>query len=115
MSFIIWKASITEYRIQNQDTKEVQVLENFTAVNCKLRVNLKQYYDAKKLGFANSGNPFDFFAWIEAEAIRPAEVDLTAKVFYNPFKSPFFRDRESGKVKQKAIKIVINQNTLSYE
>lgn len=115
MSFRIWKASITEYRIKNMITNEVKVLTNFTAVGCELKVNLKQYYDAKKIGFVNSGNPFDFFAWIEAEAILPAEVDLVSKVYYNPFKSPFFRDRESGKVKQKVNRIVINQNTLSYE
>ncbi len=115
MSFRIWKASITEYRIKNMITNEVKVMENFTAVGCELKVNLKQYYEAKKVGFVNSGNPFDYFAWIEAVTVAPAEAELPNKVYYNPFKSPFFRDRESGKVKQRTNKIVFNQNTLSYE
>lgn len=110
----IWKASVNEYRVQNTITNEVKVLSNFVALNCEFKVNLKQYHEAKKVSFADSGNPFDYFAWIEAESISGAEVETENKVFYNPFKSPFFKDRQSGKVKHVASKIIINQNLLSY-
>lgn len=115
MNYRIWKASITEYRVQNLETKEVLILSNFVALGCELKVNLKQYYDAKKQCFVNSGNPFDYFAWIEAKEIKPAEADKANKVFYNPFKSPFFRDRESNDIITFSNKITINGNTLSYE
>lgn len=113
--FKVWKASITEYRIKDNLTNEVKVLDKFTLVGCEFKVNLKQYHEAKQINFENSGNPFDFFAWIEADEIKQFEVEPIDKVYYNPFKSPFFRDRESSKVKQFATKVVINQNVLSYE
>lgn len=113
--FKIWKASVTEYRIKDNFTNEVKVLDKFTLVGCEFKVNLKQYHEAKQINFENSGNPFDFFAWIEADTYSKIEEELPKKVFYNPFRSPFFRDRESSKVKQFATKIVINGNTLSYE
>jgi hypothetical protein len=114
MRFKIWKASITEYRIQDTVTGEIKVLENFTAVGCELKVNLNLYNQAEQNCFANSGNPFDYFAWIEAVTIAPAEKEPVKKVFYNPFKSMFFRDRETLEQKHFANKIVFNGNTLSY-
>jgi hypothetical protein len=116
MSYKIWKASIEEYRIKDMATNEVRVLKDFTLLGCKFKVNLKLYNEAKKNNFENSGNPFDFFAWIEAdEVLTIVEPLLNDKVFYNPFKGAFFKDRESGKQTSVVSKLVIKGNTLSYE
>ena len=113
--FIIWKASVTEYRVRNSETNEVQILENFTAVDCEFKVDVKQYELAKKNNFQNSGDANDFFAWIEAVTIARTETALDKKVFYNPFKSCNFVDRVTNDCLTSASKVVIEGNTLSYE
>ena len=116
MKYTIWKASINEYRVQNNFTGEVKVVENFTAVNCEFRVNLNQYESDKLNGFKNSGNPFDYFAWIEAEYIFYVTKELLEKkVFYNPFKCSHFRDRTTNEIITFANEIIVQANTLSYE
>lgn len=112
----VWKASITEYRVQNMTTKEIVVAENLTLTNCRFKVSLRRLREAKAKSFQNSGNPMDYFAWIECDAVKIAKRNLLPnKVFYNPFRGCFFRNRETLKRVSTAKKIIINGNTLSYE
>ena len=114
--YIIWKASINEYRVKDVSTGEVQVLENFTAINCTFWVNIEQYERAKQVSFANSGDDNDYFACIHASNVTIEDhVPLESKVFYNPFKSEWFRDRATEQKILSVKKLVINGNTLSYE
>jgi hypothetical protein len=115
MKYIIWKASITEYRVLNTVTGEMQILDRFTAVNCTFNVNVFKYERAKETSFANSGNPNDYFAWIECQAILPFNNEIAKQnVFYNPFKASTFRDRVTEQTINKANFIEINLNTLAY-
>lgn len=116
MSYKVWKASVTEYRVQNTTTKEIIVAENLTLTNCHLKVSLKRFKEAKINSFQNSGNTTDYFAWIECDNIKINKRNLLPnKVFYNPFKSSFFRNRETLKRITTVKKMIINGNTLSYE
>ncbi len=116
MSYKVWKASITEYRVQNTITKEIVIAENLTLTNCRLKVSLKRFKQAKANSFQNSQDPMDYFAWIECEKVKVNKKNLLPnKVFYNPFKSGFFRNRETLKRVTTAKKMIINGNTLSYE
>lgn len=114
--YVIWKASINEYRVQDISTGKVQVLENFIALNCSFWVNLKQYECSKERNFANSGDENDYFACIHASNITIEDhKPLESKVFYNPFKSEWFRDRATEEKILSVKTLVINGNTLSYE
>lgn len=116
MKYTIWKASINEYRVQNNLTGEVEIMENFIASECYFKVNINQYESDKLKDFKNNGNPFDFFAWIEAERVERLAEDLKEKkVYYNPFKSPQFRDRSTNEVITFAQELIVQGNILSYE
>ena len=116
MSYTIWKASINQFRVQNNFTGEVKVVENFIATDCKFLVNLNQYESDKLNEFKNSGNPFDYFAWIEANEFQEVLRDLKEKkVFYNPFKCSQFRDRSTNEVLRVANLLIVQGNILSYE
>lgn len=111
----VWKASIKEYRVLNTLTGEVQILERFTALNCALKVDINLYNIAKSNNFANSGNENDYFAWIECNEILKFNNEVaTNNVFYNLFKSEFFKDRVSNKTVSNCQFIEINGNTLNY-
>lgn len=115
MKYIIWKASITEYRVLNTITGKMQILDRFTAVNCTLNVNVFKYERAKENNFANSGDPNDYFAWIEASEVLPFNNEVAKNnVFYNPFKASTFRDRATEQTIDRANFIEINLNTLNY-
>ena len=112
----VWKASVDEYRVLNTLTGRVEVLKNFTILGCSFKVDINLYNSALERNFANSGDDNDYFAWIECKRIiRNNKNKLVSKVFYNPFKSSFFRDRTSLEIKSFADKVEINGNTLSYE
>ncbi len=116
MSYKVWKASINEYRVQDMTTKEIVVAEHLTLTNCRLKVSLRRFREAKANSFQNSGDPMDYFAWIECEKVKINKKNLLPnKVFYNPFKNSFFRNRETLRRITTAKKMIINGNTLSYE
>lgn len=112
----VWKAGINSYRILDTSTGETKVADNIVMVGCKLMVNCKGYLKAKVNNFVNSGNPFDYFAWIEADkVVDNKEVVLYPKqVFYNPFKSRFFRNRETNTIIVAAEVITTKGNLLTY-
>lgn len=115
MAYIIWKASITEYRVKNLVTNEVKIMTDLNCTGCKFKVDIERYEVAKSKNFINSGDANDFFAWIEAEYITENDVKLEgSNVFYNPFKHYAFRDRLTLKVKHKANALKIRGNTLTY-
>lgn len=113
--YIIWKASIEEYRVKNTLTNEIKVLKSFTLIDCSFKVDINLYQKAKDNNFVNSGNPNDFFAWIEAKGIKEGGKPLKRNVFYNPFKSAYFKDRSTNERKDFTKRININGNLLSYE
>lgn len=113
----VWKAGINYYRILDTLTGETRVHDNIVMVGCKLMVNCKEYLKAKANNFVNSGNPFDYFAWIEADkVVDNKEVILyPRRVFYNPFKSRFFRNRETNNIIVAAEVITTKGNLLTYK
>lgn len=113
--YLIWKANINDYRVLNTKTNVVEVLTHFTMLNCSFRVDINAYNKAKASNFANSGKENDYFAWIECSKVikhKPKMVKST--VFYNPFKSAYFKLRDSFERTDFAKKIVVNANTLGY-
>lgn len=111
----IWKASITEYRVLDTWTGEVTVMDTFTAVNCTFRTDEIKYDEARNKNFVNSGDPNDYFAWIECTSILPFNNEVAEKrVFYNPFKGNNFNDRETMNPVLSAHYVEIKQNLLSY-
>lgn len=115
MKYIIWKSSINEYRVKNTLTGKVSILENFSLQNCKFKVDINKYNEAESVCFKNSGKPDDYFAWIEAEQII-VKLDSPRNniVFYNPFKSSNFTDRNTGEIVNEASYVVIKGNKLTY-
>lgn len=116
MKYTIWKASIDEYRVQNNFTGEVKVVQDFVATDCRFLVNLNQYESDKLNNFKNSGNPFDYFAWIETNDFQEVSNELKEKkVYYNPFKCSQFRDRSTNEILKTASLLIVQKNILSYE
>ena len=112
----IWKKSIQEYRVADQNGNIVYEGKNILAKNPKFIVDGDGYLKAKKRNFANTDNPFDYFAYIECEdfTINPSApvVGYNKNIFFNPFKAPFFQERRTGREILEAISCFINGNRL---
>lgn len=112
----IWKASIDTYRVLDTMTGQTRTTENLVAVGCDLLVSCKAYLQAKANNFANSGRADDYFAWIAADKVvdNKERVLYPKRVFYNPFKSRFFRNRETNQIILSAKIITTKGNLLTY-
>ena len=104
MSYKIYKASIDTYRVMESSTGVLVAndVKNLVLTNVTARVDLMKYFDAQSKGFRNSGDPLDFFAWLECDSFEiKSEPNVFHRIpgvmFYNPFKSAYFRDRNTGK------------------
>ena len=90
--------------------------------NARPMVHVGKYMEAKKSDFKNSGDPLDYFAWLECDSFelkREPEVfhRLTDVLCYNPFKHHLFRDRATGNTFLSAYRfpyIFIEGNQLRY-
>lgn len=117
MRYRIWKASIEEYRIQEVATGEVRILKNFSLNGVKFCVDVNGFLKAKQREFKNTGDAFDYFAWMEASDVveeSGENAPLANTVFYNPFKHMFFRDRTTEKCLANAQKVRVRGNFLTY-
>ena len=115
--YLIWKASITEFRVLDRSNGKSIVMENLMAFNCTFHVDLEAYNRAQKSNFVNSGRENDYFAWIEADMVFINSLGYTFKdkVWYNPFLHSQFRDRATKEVVNMAQSICTIGNTLTYQ
>ena len=115
--YIIWKASIHEYRVQDTQTNEITITGNVTAINCSFHVDIEGYNKAQKRDFKDSGREQDYFAWIEADMVFDNTQyyhTFKDKVWYNPFLHSQFRDRITEAVVTKASVVCTIGNILTY-
>jgi hypothetical protein len=110
MRYHIYKESIKSYRIF--DTLEGCFLEsvtNLTIYDPEFKVDFEGFKKAKKNGFKNSDDKFDYFAWIESDKIERGinpklgfMINDFNKIWFNPFLSHNFRYRHNKEVIKKA-------------
>lgn len=117
--YIIWKASIENYRVLNTLTGEIKIIKDFIAKDCEFKVNINGFNTARLKNFENSGKPNDYFAYIVAKKVlKMPRLGLFKRkmqpVFYNPFKSAYFRNRITGERVDFCNTIRITGNTLAY-
>lgn len=114
--FKIWKASIDSYRVLDTVTGNVDVVSNLTLKDVVFRVDTKKYLQSSKDGFKDSGDPNDYFAWMEADSlvVNKEAVLYPNKVYYNPFKAMCFRDRVTSQEIFNARLVTTIGNILSY-
>lgn len=112
----IWKASINAYRVLDTQTGETFVLSNLTLMGVVFKVDVKGYFKAANKKFADSGDPNDYFAWMEADSfsLNNQAVLYPSRVFYNPFKSFWFKDRATSQEISSASLVTTVGNILSY-
>lgn len=111
----IWKKSIEEYNILDTKTNEITVARFFIAWCVTFQVDRYKYELAQALNFENSGEPHDYFAWMEADEVSVGQyIKYADQVWYNPFKHLYFRDRETHEVVQQADSVVVYENLLTY-
>lgn len=100
MRYHVFKADKHHYRVY--DTIGKKFVENscrfLTVYNPLFLVDVKKMARASSSGFKNSGNPMDYFAYIETDiykiGVNP-RLSLSNRVKFNPFRNPFFF-REDG-------------------
>jgi hypothetical protein len=112
----VWKKSITEYNVLDTVTGELFTITNFELHGCRFRVDVDKYHLARALDFKNTGDTFDYFAWIEAKEFKQSYtgIDTESVVFYNPFKNIYFRDRVTEKIVTHASVVRVSGNYLEY-
>ena len=123
--FHIYKASITEYRVLNVETGQFEHIDakGLTIRNPRFVCESTGYFKAKRNEFKNSGDPLDYFAYIETdemplitEALDP-ELILKCNlqcVKFNPFKERYFFDTETLEPIKEAATCIISGNFLAY-
>jgi len=116
MRYKIWKASIETYRVLDQKTGLISICDTFYTLNALFKVDMPGFLRAEVDNFKNSGKPNDYFAWIETNNIyvKKEVVHHKNNVYYNPFKHPYFRDRNTKKIIHIVKSIIVTGNTLSY-
>lgn len=115
--YSIWKASIDTYRVHDTRTGLIKVVGEFAAVGCTFHVDDVARIEAERNGYKNSGDPLDYFAWIEADQVtaNAARVLYPAKVFFNPFRVSRFVNRATGAAVHAAQIVTAVGNTLSFK
>lgn len=124
MRYRVYKSSIDTYRVWDAQTGQfvTDSAQFLVLKNARPMVDIKRYEHAKTLGFANSGDPLDYFAWLECDGFeikREPQVfqRISNVLFYNPFKHHLFRDKSTGIVFGKFSRfdhVLIEGNQLRY-
>lgn len=103
MRYRIYKADINHYRVLAVPTGsqtgvlDPKVYRYLTIVDPVFKVDHKGYVKAKEKGFPNSGDPMDYFAWIECSEWHNGVIfRATHQVKFNPFKADFFYFAKTG-------------------
>jgi len=117
MRYKIWKATKSTYRVLDTKTGLTSEVEKFFTSNAIFHVDIDRYIKSEAGEFEDTGQPDDYFAWIETNDIGVKdEVHLfPEKVYYNPFLNPFFRNRKTNRIIHIARVLIVDGNTLSYE
>lgn len=124
--FHIYKASITEYRILDTESGGFITTDakGLTIKDPRFIVEAAGFLEAKKKSFKNSGDPFDYFAYIECEEIPLITDDIDPELIikynfkqvkFNPFKFDYFFDNETLSPINEAATCVISGNFLAYQ
>lgn len=111
----IYKASIHTYRVLDLQTGNLidGTYRFLTIDNPRFRVNHRKYQEAAKGGFKNSGDPLDYFAWIETDSFTVGASFMPSRqVKFNPFKADKFMAVDSGDEVREADVCVITGNNL---
>lgn len=103
MSYRVYKSGIYTYRVWDASTGifVVDEAKNLVLHNVTPRVDTERYRAAHKNRFQNSGDPLDYFAWLECEKFElKQEQEVFRRIqnvlFYNPFKHHLFRDKNTA-------------------
>lgn len=95
----VWKKSINEVRIADREGNIVYEGPTVELTNPTFRVNYDGYLEAKKRNFKDSGNPLDFFSWIECDdfTVNPKvpTFGYRNRIRYNPFVHPDWHMRNN--------------------
>jgi hypothetical protein len=92
--FRIYKADIDTYRVLDTLTDRLipQVGRYITVNEPVFRVDDEKYQKASLTNFQNSGDPMDYFAWIECDSFSWGVLyQAPYQIKFNPFKSNKFR------------------------
>lgn len=91
----IYKASIHTYRVW--DTVEEKFISpeggyRYLSIDePEFKVDIDKFDKASLSNFANSGDPMDFFAWVETDSFSVGiDFVCATRVKFNPFKSSKF-------------------------
>lgn len=122
MNYKIWKASLDTYRVFNvKANRMLEVQPKYLILkNCTFKVDLEKAENSKLASFKNTGEIFDYFAWIACEEVefkREPNVfeRLSDSVLFNPFKDHTkFTCRTTGKELKTARFVFIEGNKLKY-
>lgn len=121
----VYKASITEYRVLNTLTGEFEetAAKGLTIRNPRFVCDQTGFEKAETNAFQNSGDPLDYFAYIECDELPlitgNIDPELIIKcnfkqVKFNPFKFSYFFDNETLTPINEAATCMISGNFLAY-
>lgn len=122
----IWKHDMDSYWVERLSrngkgdyiANKLEKHSNLLLLNCRFIVDHRKYDAAKQVGFNNSGDPQDYFAWIEALNVIPnpgnKEWIFDNKLYFNPHKSLYFKDRDSDEILLQADFVSTVGNILYY-
>lgn len=117
--FRIYKASKHTYRVLHVETGVIVVdkCHSITAADPTFVVDQSGYLKAKEKGFVNSGDPLDYFAYIETNSvILGATFQAPTRIKFNPFKAGhFFRDSDLSEIKVAKVVTVIGNDLFVIE
>lgn len=124
MRYRVYKSGIDTYRVWDAQTGQfvTDSAQFLVLKNARPMVDVNRYEHAKSLQFANSGDPLDYFAWLECDSFEikrgPQVFQRVSHVlFYNPFKHHLFRDRSTGQAFGRSHRfghVLIEGNQLRY-
>ncbi len=118
----IYKKSINEYRVLNTETR-IFVITNarYLAVfEPKFIVDQSGYQAAKQKQFVNSGNAFDYFAYIQTDHLPVVCADKLSiprkfnQIKFNPFKANYFFQVSDNQPVKEAFQCLVNENDLFF-
>lgn len=98
----IYKSSIEYYRILNTETNEFiqESVKHLIIKEPQFKVNKERWLAATEVNFKNSGDPFDYFAYIESEHLPIVLGDAIGipshlkQIKFNPFRMNYFFEVE---------------------
>lgn len=114
----VYKKDIENYRVY--DTMQDKIVHEGSQLfvyNPRFIVNYDGYLEAEKNNFINSGDPDDYFAWIECDNLltkvtQEQALSHRTNIYFNPYKMFYFAKRHSMEPIIRAPSVVIRGNFL---